>query len=284
MGGEGSGKSKRATDAVERLLAAKLESNGSRIEDELLILDEEYRRGASNMSSSSLDSLSSQVVEHLDWSVRSATASPSDGLGDVRVNLAGGEKVWIEIKAQTKKRRFGDITQADFIREGTDFLRQYANREPDFDCLVTGELRYELEIDIGLSEYSDWTLEDLWLADLLLLVNDKKKRSAGATTSSGLRKFVAKKFFLQFCEEGARLIRFDKLGPIADVLAGEPIYAKLKLSNKSVASIQVSAGSPPSHASTDFTYHVGYNGAPGRHKLHNCAVSRSKDLILFELK
>ena len=282
MGGEGSGRSKSATDAVERLLAAKFVNDTNEIATQLGVLRDARKSGTSLMDADDLDSLTSKVVAHLAWNVDTAVANPRDKLGDVRADLLGGGSNWIEVKAQTMKPRFADITQADFIREGTDFLRSYTRSEPRFDSVIDSELREQLELDSPMTHGASWKPEDLWLADLALLVNDMKKKRARATNVAGLHTFLGQKYFLQFCKEGARIIRLDQLAPVLDILGGKSMHTNLKLTNSgNVASVQISAGSEPGHGSTDFTYHVGYKNAPGRHKLHDHAISRSKDLVIF---
>lgn len=282
MGGEGSGKSKGATNAVEELLAAKFRGDTASIAEQLKVLAGEFKNGTSRMSPSDLDSLTTKILGHLSWTVVDAEAGPRDRLGDVRVDLTDGSKCWIEVKAQTMKPKFADITQADFVREGTDFLRSYAQHDNAFGSIIPASLREELNLDAAMLHGTSWGLADLWLADLALLVDDKKKQRAGATTISGLKLFLQKKYFLQFCMEGARIVRLDQLAPISDIINGKAMHTKLKLSNSgNVASVQVRAGAAPSWGATDFTYHVGYKNAPGRHKLHDHAISRSNSLVVF---
>ena len=282
MGGIGSGRSKGATNAVEELLAAKFRNDRTAVSAQLSLLTIEHAGGRSLMSAEHLDSLTSQVVSHLGWTVHDAVANPRERLGDIRVDTAVGAPFWIEVKAQTMKERFADITQADFIREGTDFLRSYAREEPRFDSAVTGDLREQLGMDVAMLHGARWSLQDLWIADLALLVDDRKKGRAGATDGTGLHDFLRRKYFLQFCKEGARIVRLDDLGPVRDMLAGSTMFTNLKMTNSgNVASIQISAGEQPAHGSTDFTYHVGYRNAPGRHKLHEHAIARSTDLATF---
>lgn len=203
-------------------------------------------------------------------------------MADIKVDAHEIGPRWIELKSQTKKKSFGDITQADFIRDGTDFLRAYAANELEFSDLIVDELRLALELDAPMSIGAGWQLPVLWMADLGLLVNDEKKKRAGATSQAGLSRFLEKKYLLHICLEGARLVRLDNLRPIAQLLDGGTLHTKLKLTNKgNIASIQVAANRTPAHNTTDFTYHVGYLNALGRHKLHNAAFDGSEGLQIF---
>lgn len=282
MGGEGSGRSRGATDAIERLLAAKFRSDKIDAGRQLTTLASEFKMKRSLISADDLDSLTDQVVAQCGWDVSDAKASPRDALGDVKVDTRDIGTRWIELKSQTKKKFFGDITQADFVRDGTDFLRAYATIEPEFSDLIVDELRLALELDAPMTTAATWQLPVLWMADLGLLVNGKKKKRAGATSPAALNTFLQKKYLLHICMEGARLVRLDNLRPITELLSGGTLHTKLKLTNKgNVASIQVAANRVPAHNTTDFTYHVGYLNAPGRHKLHNAAFNGSIDLMIF---
>jgi hypothetical protein len=64
-------------------------------------------------------------------------------------------------------------------------------------------------------------------------------------------------------------------------MSGEKCFAVLKTSNKSVASVQIGVGEPPAIGRTVFTYHIGYSNAPGRHKLHDFAISSSTAVKVF---
>ena len=118
MGGFGSGRSRNATDAVELLVAAVLKQDATETQRIVLSLDTAKRRGESGMSGTSVLRLLNQVAGRLALSVRDAKANPSEHLGDVKVSLTNGGTIWIEVKGQTKKDWFADITQADYVQIG----------------------------------------------------------------------------------------------------------------------------------------------------------------------
>ena len=278
----GSGLSKGATDAVEEMLAARLRSDAPTIKKQIKILDKAYESDQSWMTGKRVFDLVDQTCEFLSLAVSDARANPRDHLGDIPIDISDGSKLWIEVKGQTKKARFRDITQADYVREGTDFLRKYARLNPNFNNLIVGNLRLELSLDDGVASLKSWDLESLWVADLALLVDEEKRRRAGVHLSADLPKFLKKKYLFHLCMEGARLVRLDKLNSVKKVMSGEKFYTVLKTSNKSVASVQIAVGEPPATGRTAFTYHVGYDNAPGRHKLHDFALTSSADVKIFK--
>ena len=277
----GSGLSKSATDAVEEMLAARLRGDSVSMKKQVKILDKAYKSDQSWMTGERVFDLVDQTCESLALNVKDAQANPSDHLGDVSITLGDGSKLWIEVKGQTKKERFRDITQADYVREGTDFLRKYARLNPNFNKLIAGNLRIELSLDEGAASLKSWNLESLWVADMALLVDEEKRRRAGVHSSADLPKFLKKKYLFHLCMEGARLVRLDKLNSVKALLSGEKFYSVLNTSNKSVASIQIAVGQAPATGRTAFTYHVGYSNAPGRHKLHDFALTSSADVKVF---
>ena len=278
----GSGLSKGATDAVEEMLAARLRSDAPTIKKQIKILDKAYESDQSWMTGKRVFDLVDQTCEFLSLDVSDARANPRDHLGDISIDISDGSKLWIEVKGQTKKERFRDITQADYVREGTDFLRKYARLNPNFNNLIVGNLRLELSLDDGVASLKSWDLESLWVADLALLVDEEKRRRAGVHLSADLPKFLKKKYLFHLCMEGARLVRLDKLNSVKKVMSGEKFYTVLKTSNRSVASVQIAVGEPPATGRTAFTYHVGYDNAPGRHKLHDFALTSSADVKIFK--
>jgi hypothetical protein len=281
MRNAGSGLSRVATDAVERMLAAELRGDKSEVKRQSDLIDGAYLRRFSRMQGVEVRKLVEKVAEELNLSVLDAYSSPGDYLGDVKVELRDGTYVWIEVKSQTKKEKFRDLTQADYVREGTDFIRQYARLDSSFDRMLFGDLRLELGLDHVPKFYTSWSLSDLWIADLALLVDESKKRRAKVKTPSELNSFLERKFLLHICMEGARLVRLDRLDPIVRLRNGEIIHHNLKTSNANVASIQVAVGEPPSQGRTAFTYHLGYLNAPGRHKLHDFSFSSSVGAKVF---
>jgi hypothetical protein len=285
MGGKGSGQSRRATNAVEELIAAVFRDDKREVLVQRNALAEEHSLGTSNMSSVELESIAKKVVKHLAWDVQGAEANPKDGLGDIKVLLTDGQERWIEVKAQTKKQNFSDITQADYIRDSTDFLQALYGENREFAKSVPRNLARQLEFDRPKSSVLNWSLEDQWIADLALLVNSSKKAAAGVASPATLRVFIQKKYFLQICMAGARLVRMDRLAPVDAMLSGAKLKAHVKLTNRAnKVSVQLAAGKEPVTGTTEFTYHLGYVGALGRHKLHNVSISSSRDVYQINLR
>lgn len=282
MGGYGSGRSRNATDAVELLVAAVLKQDATETQRIVLSLDTAKRRGESGMSGASVLRLLNQVTGCLALSVRDAKANPPEHLGDVKVSLTNGGTIWIEVKGQTKKNWFADITQADYVRDGTDFLRAYAKSDASFNSRIKPVLRNQLDLDKPLTFTKKWPLADLWFADLALLETEAKKSRAGVTTPNDLAKFMDAKYLLHISGEGARYLRISELRPVLAYRAGGKLATELATNPASTALVRVAVGGTPGRNSTDFTYHVGYknSNAPGRHKLHNYAISQSRMLTV----
>lgn len=281
VGGYGSGRSRDATEAVESLLAALLRDDDDDVKAQVAELNIAHRVGKSKMSGSKVERLLTKVCASLDWDVRDARAQPPDRLGDVRVVLSTGEIRWIEVKAQTKKSRFADITQADYVRDDTDFLRRFDKVNHEFNMRINPELRIALQLDRPITELDAWSLESLWIADLALIDTDQKKRNAKVTSQDELTSFLQRKYLLQLCMEGIRYVRLDQLGPVDALLKGSEMMTVVRENRGSTAVIQISAGHSPGRSTTDFTYHVGYKNsdALGRHKLHSYALTRSPGLV-----
>lgn len=284
MGGFGSGQSRDATEAVERLFAALLRNDVDDVKVQVAELNIAHRVGKSKLSGSKVQALLTKVCASLAWDVRDARAQPRDHLGDVRVVLSTGEIRWIEVKAQTKKVRFADITQADYVRDDTDFLRRFDKVNHEFSTRMSPSLRIALQLDRAMTELNSWSLESLWIADLALIDTVQKKKNAKVLKQDDLVSFLQRKYLLQLCMEGVRYVRLDQLGPVDALLKGSEISTVVKENLGSTAVIQISAGNSPGWATTDFTYHVGYKNstALGRHKLHNYALARSPGLVVVK--
>lgn len=284
MGGEGSGRSRSATDAVELLLAAILRNDKPEIDKCIKKLDVARKHGASKMAGAKIFRLLRLAATQLAFEVSDAVANPGEHLGDLKVSLGDGSSVWIEVKGQTKKQRFADITQADYVRDGTDFLRAMFQNNADFSRLFDAGLRDELGIDAPLTFTRDWSLADLWMADLALLENETKKMRAGVRTPRDLTRFMEAKYLVHLTMEGVRYLKIANLRPVAALKQGQSLHVELDTRSKSkVAAIRLAVGCKPGNRSTDFTYHIGYKNslAPGRHKLHSFALSEASNIAVF---
>ena len=97
---EGSGKSKGATDAVEKMLAARLRGDEDEIQKQIKIIDLAHKAGVSYMRGKRVSTLIDKTCNYLSLDVLDAEAGPSDGLGDVCIKLKDGSKLWVEVKSQ----------------------------------------------------------------------------------------------------------------------------------------------------------------------------------------
>ena len=283
MGGYGSGLSRDATEAVERLLAAVLREDDSAITDEIAQLDIAHRTSKSKMSGRKILTLLQKATSSMAFDTLNAEAQPDDHLGDVKVTLRTGETRWIEVKAQTNKAKFGQIVEADYVRDGTDFLRRFNSESEEFKIRMDQELNVALELDKSMESLSAWSIQALWMADLALLDTEKKKQAAKVSQPVELASFLERKYLLHLCMEGVRYVRLDNLGPIRAIADGAQIHTNIKTNSGSAAAVQVSAGREPGHSTTDFTYHVGFknSNAAGRHKLHDAAWKSSIGVKAF---
>lgn len=284
MGGRGSGRSRKATDAVELLFAAVARGDSDSVAKCVAKIDVAKRHGASMMTGARVSRLMQQACSKLMFDASEAVANPPEHLGDICVSLRSGKRVWIEVKGQTKKKEFAAITQADYVRDGTDFLRRYANVNPTFDRLISGQLRRDLALDDALTFTADWDLADLWMADLALLESESKKMRANVRTPADLTRFMNEKYLVHLSMEGVRYLKISELRPVIALHSGDEIKIELDTASSSkVAAIRVAAGITPRHSTTDFTYHIGYktSQAAGRHKLHNIALSMSPHLVVI---
>lgn len=284
MGGRGSGRSREATDAVEELLAATVRGDVTDASKWARRIDVARRHGASKMSGVRVTGLLRQVMLNLDLDAMDALANPPEHLGDIRVELGDGTRRWIEVKGQTKKENFADITQADYVRDGTDFLRRYVKENKVLDRLITGDLRRDLAIDEMPTFTAKWKIEDLWMADLALLESEAKKERAGVKKPADLLKFMDTKYLVHLTMEGVRFLKIAELHPVIAHRSGEQTNIELDISSTSkVAAIRIAVGVKPQRNTTDFTYHIGYKNsiAPGRHKLHNIAITNSPHLTVI---
>jgi hypothetical protein len=265
------------------MLAATVRGDQATILKCVRKIDVAKRHGTSKMSGVQVSRLLRNACATFKFQVKDAVPKASEHLGDIRVTLKDGTQVWIEVKGQTKKKKFSQITEADYVRDGTDFLRKYVTSTPRLDRMIRGNLRQELAIDAKLTFTANWSLADLWMADLALLETEEKKRQAGVRSPSDLAKFMNKKFLVQLSMEGARVLKISELRPVMAHWAGEETQIELDTkSSAKVAAIRLAVGAAPKRNTTDFTYHVGYKKvhAPGRHKLHNRAISSSPGLII----
>ena len=260
----GSGLANTTTAAIEHLLADVLEQHPG--EKWRLVLQEELRADRCGVDPEILYMNFRSLRDQHFADIVDATSQPPDHGGDIHFIRTDGTFGWIEIKAQTKKASHRDITQADFVRDGTSFLnRIYFTSE-----VVRQSLPDSLVTDLKLvdePQVSNWTLSDLFLADLALVSDSSHRQLVGLEAVEDLHSFLEQKYFLQITQQGMRLVPFTRIPIVSALMAGHQIEPVFKTSNKNALSIQIVFDSQ-----TVFTYHLGYANAPGRHKLHSAAL------------
>lgn len=265
----GSGLANRNTKLIEELFAAILKDDRSGIKFMRREIDREFEIDRSGLTGESVTSALSSIAHDLGMSFDQVLPHPADQGGDVK-GASNGISTWFEVKAQTKKASFSDITQADYVRDGTDFLRRYLLSNSAALQHITAKTASELGLGLGVDMDDRWSMNDLHAADLCLLTSRESRLRVGVKKPSDLAEFASRKYLLHLTKEGARLIKLSHLAPIRDILDDRFPSMRLKTSNRNELSIQAECS-----GGVDFTYHIGYANAPGRHKLHARALSRS---------
>lgn len=272
----GSGLSSFTAAAVENLLAATLRDDLEDVSDQMRALQPEYKLGRCGIAPEEIVQLISLAVDELGLDVTHAVAQPLDGLGDVRATLTDGTKLWFEVKAQTKKGRFADLTQADWVRDETDLICWLANEDTSLANQLPQWVRMALEVSQPDTYFAGWSRNSLWLADMALITNRSVRERAGIISEANLQDFLSRKYVLHLTREGVRIIRLDAVAPIAASLTGSSMDVRLNFDNQTAASIAISCPGPAIHGSVHFTYHVGYaSGVLGRHKMHARSLSEA---------
>ena len=277
----GSGLSNATATAIERLVAAALRDDSDEIAVQREALANEYDRGRCGMEPSEVVSLVRAAVDQLGLEVTDAQAQPDDRLGDVRVALDGRRERWFEVKAQTKKNRFADLTQADWVRDATDLIRWLVSDDDELAGQLPEWALDELRVP-DASYFQGWDRDSLWLADIALVVNRSAREEAGIRTPADLHEFLRSKYVLHLTREGIRIFGLDALVPVASSLAGERASMLFNYENRTAVAIACSCPGPPSWGRVHFTYHVAYPplGPLGRHKMHARSLDRASPLVV----
>lgn len=272
----GSGLANDTADAVELMFAAAIVGSRATITQQRRRLESEYQRNRCGIDPATLTDWVVQAAKQLPFKAVEADHQPGDHLGDVALLDGNGEQMWIEVKAQTKKNRFADITQSDWIRDASDAMRWLAAFDSEFDRRLTPALRKDLAVRGAPSDYfGTWGFPELVIADIALMPDRSRRERAGVRTPDELRGFLERKYLMHVTREGLRMIRFDHLVPVASWLSGSTIEHEFKDSNSgNVVSVPTACPGPVAHGGTHFTYHLGYNNALGRHKLHAASIGR----------
>lgn len=276
----GSGHANASAAAVEELLAAALRGDDAEIGVQRGLLQYECSIDRCGMDPDVIVRLVTQAVAMLELDVTDAVAQPLDGLGDVRASLRSGAFTWFEVKAQTKKDRFAELTQTDWVRNETDLLRWLFHNDRAFAARLPSWVARLLKVADPHSYFQGWERESLWLADIALVQSRTARLRARIDSPATLRPFLDRKFVMHLTREGVRIVRLSLLGPAAGVLAGQPAAMRFNYANQTAATIALASPGPADRGKAQFTYHLGYpSGVVGRHKMHAVSLARGPQTI-----
>lgn len=274
----GSGLVNTTTEIIEDMLAAALcgdEGTVLRCEKRLLL---EVASGRCGMSPDTVVRLIRDVAASLGAPFEDAVPRPLDRLGDIRARRPDGTSIWIELKAQTMKDRFAQITEADWVRDDTDFLRWMRHNDKDFRRRLPSSIADLLDVDDPTSYFKNWDRDSLWMADMALVSSRVVREGSGIKSPKDLRSFMSKKYIVHLTRQGVARIALTEVTPIAGVLRGDAVNFDFIDSNQTAVSVALASGVTPGRGRTQFTYHVGYpSGVFGRHKMHAVSLLGASD-------
>lgn len=221
--------------------------------------------------------------------VVAASAVPHGQAADVRLELAGGQLGWIQIKAQLTKDSFAELTQADWEQDFTAALAKLAQDDATFDRRLTPAYRARLA---AIAVPRRWSLSDLVIADICGLPEAVRAAGAGVDSPADLRAFLPHSYLLQVTREGARLVPHRDFACIAAYLAGAGFeYLDLGPDRRALTRIWCAWGFVPQDGEIhwqyypyDYRYHRrdGRQGKQvwGRHKLNARGVGNPPGAIV----
>lgn len=258
----GSGRYGRTASAIEELLAATLEGNSTRIRVWRRALDNEAARGWCPIPPARMQRWVASVCSKLALPVASASRLVAGGHTDVLAFLRGGGQVPFEVKAQTTKT-YQQITEADWVRHDTDFLRLLTYRnDPAIQHFHPGILQ-RLAVS-GHRYFANLGFEELLLADLALLPDASTRALAGVTDRSSLERYLASKYLFQLSTQGARAAHLESLALVRHILGGGSVSLVPRRNAVGFGIWVISRGD----SLPDFSYHSYNDVRLGRHKFH----------------
>lgn len=270
----GSGLANTTTAAIESMLAAILCGDKNELDVQRKLLTLERAAGRCGMDPAVVEELLSSAVRQLGFKVKQAMPQPPDRLGDVRALLRDGTTRWFEVKAQTKKDSFSAITQADWVRDETDFLRWLNHHDPDFSHQLPLSLRQLVTVPDPIGYFDGWDRDTLWLADMALVSSRSAREQADIRDVKALREMLERKYVVHLTRQGVKVIPMTSIAPIAGILRDDPVDIGYRSGNITSACIMLSSPGPAGHGFTQFTYHFGYPaGTIGRHKMHSVSLT-----------
>lgn len=277
MRAPGSGLYREVAVAAEELWAAVLVGSRARMFDWSAEIDRLYATGQSGLQGSVIQDWFLALAMGLGLSVRSARREDPDVLGDASAELADGTRLWFELKTQTQKPAFNDMTQADWVRDATTATAWLCNHERGAAGAVSAAALRELR---SPAVPTGWTFEDAWLGDLLLLTDEAKRRAAGVVDRAGLAGFAERKYLVHTTQAGARVIRMTDLSPVAAILGGSAAHRDVHHGVGAAVGVWITAGRYPTRSDIHFSYNMDYGGSVlGRHKLHGAPLARDPWIV-----
>jgi len=262
------------------MLAARLRGDTGEMADQRHVLDGEVRMGRCGMAPALISTLLDEACQRLGLPVVDAIDQPPGRLGGLRAPRGGGSHVWFEVKAQTKKDRFEDVTQADWVRDATDLLRWLYVYEGEFADRLPPWLQQQLAVDDPATYFAGWDAKSLWLADMSLIPSAEARNRVGLQTVKDLEFLLGRKYLVHLTRQGLRVIPMRSVKPIAGVLGGAPVEMRFNYSNQTAACVHLSSPGPTTRGSIHFTYHFGYPKGPvGRHKMHATSLTDCADAL-----
>jgi hypothetical protein len=278
----GSGFATSSASGVEELFAALMVGDRVRERRAIGLLQREWSIGWCGIHPRTISAWLTTLAGGLGVNASSAVCQPSSGLGDIELTDAQGQRTWIEVKAQTKKARFAEIVQADWVRDDTDALRWLFHHDSAFAQRIPTWAAALLHSRTSARYFHGWNFDDLWIADLGLIFNRRLRLAAGVQTPADLTSFLDRKYVLHVCGQGARLVKLSDLVPISAWRAGASVVRSYRSNKETAIAVLTSSGSPPGRGTTHFTYHVAYRkgGVLGRHKLHEAAFHGVPALVV----
>lgn len=269
----GSGLATVTALAIEELFAALLVGDRDRVAVQQQVLNGEWLGQRCGIAPAQLQTWLTSIVNQAGFPIVQAVASPTSQLGDVEATLSDGTHRWFEVKAQTKKQRFSDLTQADWIRDITDALRFLYDRDPTFAARIPAWAQPTLMVPNSNVYFDGWHFEALWLADFALITSAMLRQQAGVNRPDALGVFLDRKYLLHITQEGARLIQLSAVPSVSSVLHGGVTTRHLRHNRETATAVVVAAAGVHPLGRAHFTYHVLYrSGVLGRHKLHASAL------------
>lgn len=282
----GSGTATGEANACARILAAQFMEDISAIRKAKTEFDGALTRrrklgagGGRGFSPDTMAKLLAHVPRTLGLKVRTAKACGPGEAADVLIEVQGGAKVRVEIKAQLTLADFTWMQSADWIRGETDFLGELIAQDAAAHGELSDEVR-EFFVDPYQKERG-WDLSALWVADLAGMTNRACRRRLGVTTRAHLTTFLDTKYLVHITQEGLRMFRLADVPSLNAAISGEMRYCLRKNKRSELTVWTRGDGQLPQRGTIHFTYYLGQNGRADRggHHLHDAFFDGATPLV-----